>query len=773
LLDTLRNTTSAVRALLWERQSSGTPGLCQDDIASTLGVDRGTVSRALRRLRLAGEVKSRREHVTGHTYRVLVFQLTALGKERGHRSAASRIRDLPAVADLFVGRTRELAQIRAAVHRGGIVVVDGVPGVGKTALVRKAVGALSSSHLVLWTGLQPGTTPSLLADQLSRAAGVSRNGEDVDPHRFLPEAPALTTASVSAFLARHPKGVVWVLDDAQASSAPTQDALRDILAAFPRTGPHVAFVITQRELPWPVPDGATLHLSLKGLSRPDAINLTTALGLPDSRFETIFQETLGMPRYLRLASKMGISPGSTFASAVLNSLLPHQRSALIPLALSWGPLDLRSGLIPGITPDEAEGMVALAILDASDEGLQLAEPVARRLIETASWDDLIEGHRFLAMSEHLSPVERFVHACESEDTGLAFRLLSRHRNELIVAAEGRVQSSALRLSHLIPRGRKQGEVELLLAEVQRSLGDFVAASTFLERAFEQLPHDDPAAVQVAAMLSLTSLRAGHLEEAERWASQIRGLAQGHRWASVAALARGNVATYRGDFELGGSCLGEADRLARLHRQPEVRLMALHGLAFIALRKGDHRRALALAEEGLTLAEDRHRADFGRILRLVMSASKYLAGQFVEARQLSEQVLEEARATGDRTRVATALLNLAREAQRVKDPTKAIGLAREAAQVAESAQDRSLTAMCYAMLANSLKSAGRTTEARAVSKRASRIGREAGPSPSSPLIQQVVAHVQATKEPTGPRRRPSEPSRSARKGAWLLPLQRER
>lgn len=748
-MEPLSPTAEALRALLDEDLSSGGSGLSQPELASRLGVDRATVSRALRQLSAAKEVKARRDHVAGQSYRVLVYQLTFLGKSRQQRPAPTLRGQLPPGGDLFVGRAAELAELRRGIAKGGAVVVDGVPGAGKTALVRRAVAGLSRSHLILWTTLQPGTTSGTLAEVLARAAGRPPAPGSTGWGSILPPSPPLTSSAVRAFLDRNPRGVAWVLDDAQAASEGTLDALREVLEAFRPGERHVVIVVTPRELPWPLPHGASAHLTLRGLSRKDAIVLTTSLGIPEERFEPLFRETLGMPRYLRLASRVGVGETGSFASAVLGSLPPHQRSSLLPLALSWGPLPLRSGLLPGVTPDEADALVSLSVLDSSGEGLQLPGPVARRLIETAPWEEVREAHRFLARAAVLSPAERFVHAVEAEEAALAFGLIAHHRSELIDASHGRVVDAALHLSHQLPEGRRRGMVLLLLAELQRVLGDFVAASTFLQRALEQLPRDDPAAVQAASMLSLTTLRAGHIDQAERWAATLSGLGRGHRWAAAVALAQGNVATYRGDFDRGERRLLEAERLARQHRQSEVRLMALHGLLFIAARRKEYSRSLDLTQEAMQLARRLRREDFRRILEVNSLQVLANLGRHEEAIVGYRRLLVECQAAGDRTRAVTTKLSLGREMGLAGDVLEAVRLTREAVREAEAAQDTSLVALGYSKLAWYLRKQGKLAEARPLAQRALRLSREVGPSPAWSEIQDVSSQLAAEDVPAGP------------------------
>src|SRR5690606_18756265 len=73
----------------------------------------------------------------------------------------------------FVGRASELADLRALLDsarsgRGGLAVVVGEPGIGKTALVECAVA--DAAIPVLWARGREGAPPLWLWDQVVRAA---------------------------------------------------------------------------------------------------------------------------------------------------------------------------------------------------------------------------------------------------------------------------------------------------------------------------------------------------------------------------------------------------------------------------------------------------------------------------------------------------------------------------------------------------------------------------------------------------------------------------
>lgn len=739
-------TLKLLRAQLLSDQRSGGEGLTQEELAHRLGFHGATISRVLRQLQSSGELQVHRGHSPGHRYRVLVYRLVPSAQEPLEKAPAAPLPSLPDPEATFIGRTRELAQLRRGFARGGILVVDGVPGVGKTALVRRAIRSAPASRPTLWTTLHPSATPGDLWSALSGGAGPAGPSRPDPALRGPLEGPALpSAASVHPRLERLPRGLLWVVDDVHAASPPTLATLRELLAAFEPGSLRSAVLVSQRELPWPLPHPAATHLSLPGLSRRDAVVLALALGIPEKRFEQVYGETLGSPRYLRLSALEGLPQGASFADAALSILSTHQRRALVSLALAWGPLSLRSGLLPGLTPDEADALVNLSVLERNERGeLSLPEPIASRLRETTPQEQLVDTHGLLATSPSLPLPERFCHWVAAERFDLAFRTLRAHLREVVACGDPRVQGALLRLQYALPPGRQRGAVLLANAELQRLSGDFVAASTSLQRALEQLPRDDPGAVEAAAALSLTTLRAGYVDHAERWAQAVAGLSSGHRWAAVAALARAHVLTYRRDFVGGDRLLAEAEQLALRHRQPEIRLMALHARAYAAFELKELDRSLEITRRGIALADRIGRADISRMMRVGLARSLSSQGREHEALEVYRSVLTEAEKVGATPQVVSALIGMARQTAIEGRTAEAERYQRRAVAEAERTQDRSIMAHALGALAHRLQERGAFVEAEPLARRAMALAREVGPSPSSEAVREVWERAKAVR-----------------------------
>src|SRR6266851_4017308 len=93
--------------------------------------------------------------------------MTVLALER-------RTGNLPAEVTRFIGRQRELAQIRKALERSRLVTLRGAGGVGKTRLALRVAADLRMSFTDgCWlVQLSPLQAPGLLARTVSEALGL-------------------------------------------------------------------------------------------------------------------------------------------------------------------------------------------------------------------------------------------------------------------------------------------------------------------------------------------------------------------------------------------------------------------------------------------------------------------------------------------------------------------------------------------------------------------------------------------------------------------------
>ena len=717
--------------LLARAQGSGAPGLTLEELRSELGYSLSLLSPLLRRGITRGWIWGRRQHVSGRHYKVRVFKATPEGRAHLESASIPLPAPLPEAPYPFLGRSREVSEIGRGLAEGGVLLVDGVPGVGKTGLVRCALRQTWRTHSAVWTTLAPGSSSSRLLEPAVRFLSSHIPRGQVAGSGPAPSGE-LGPQDLARLLRRAKHPLVWVVDDLHNASSEALAALRSALESFTGASRNSAVLITQRELPWPVPGGPRVHVSLRGLPRRDALELAQELGLPEDRFESIYRATLGNPRYLRLSARKGVSETLPFADDVLESLSPEQRRSLLPVALSWEGLPYRALQHFGLTNEEAARLISRSVLEVTESGLRMAEPLARRLPELLPWEEVREAHaRLVAAPAGLSPSETFCHLVAAERGKEALRLLQQEPPLWMQGSPSRVYPFVLRLAYRLPPGQSRGQVFWSLAQIQRHWGDYVAASTFLERALEELPPRDPRALLAAATLSLTVLRTGHLELARRWARRASPLGKTERWLSVKLLIEGNLLAYQRNYTRAVQRFRLAEKHARAARLWDVALLAMHGLEFAELESGKTEQGLETCLRGMEFSTKRGRGDRTLPFRLDANLARLRLHRWDEAERDYRSILESAEPERARVASVLALLGLAYITGHRGDLESAENLTRQAIARAELVMDDSLTSRAYGALAEWLRRKRQLSQARHAAKRALDLSRTASPSLSLP------------------------------------------
>ena len=167
------------------------------------------------------------------------------------RSLSTRRSNLPVQLTSFVGRERDLADLRALVERHRLVTLIGTGGTGKTRLMLEVANGIADGFADgTWLAeLAPLRDPAQVASEVARALGAPE----------VPGQPALET--VEAFLAG--KELLLLLDNAE-HLVDTVATLTERLLA---TAPRLRILTTSREA-LAVSGEAVLHL--QSLSCPAA-----------------------------------------------------------------------------------------------------------------------------------------------------------------------------------------------------------------------------------------------------------------------------------------------------------------------------------------------------------------------------------------------------------------------------------------------------------------------------------------------------------------------
>lgn len=315
-----------------------------------------------------------------------------------------------------IGRVGELALVREAIEHGTSVAIVGPAGVGKTALVNRALDALPPSvHLASVFGgwaAEPvpyGALAPLLIDHRA----------DSGWH------PAAVLGTVLRQLREEAgdRPCLLRLEDAHRIDAESATVLAHLV-----TGGHVRLLATTRASPRPPQplvqlwvDGQVTRRDLDPLDESQVATLLAEhLGgdVSFSAVHALWRATAGNPRYLRelvrdaleaqqLGCRDGVwtwrgaaSPGARVGELVATQLAGRSRTELQVLELvaltEPLPVDLLLGLADPAAVDRLQDEGTLEVMTDREQTVRLAHPLhahsVRRLITVGRKQTLFESH---------------------------------------------------------------------------------------------------------------------------------------------------------------------------------------------------------------------------------------------------------------------------------------------------------------------------------------------------------------------------------------------
>jgi tetratricopeptide (TPR) repeat protein len=553
----------------------------QDGISQACGISRAHAAIELKKLRESNIVEERLSHVRRGKARRKVYFLTVVGKPRAkdvqmfvrqngiepmvdaskvspgtpsRHKAVRRSSPLPSVREFF-GRQKELESISTALSSPSFKIIDvrGIPGIGKTTLVAKAVSGVSGER-VFWHSARPWDSNVTLADALGRffsdngdrrlAAYLSSGGFELGDLSFL----------LNQELAEN--GYIFVFDDADVCPS-----LQDFLKMFRHSCGAAKIVTTSENRPGfydtsdKVARKEVFEIELGGLDVESAVALLKVRGIEGHIAVELAKVTHGHPLSLEMVTASSpveakYQVSQYFEEKFYGNLSDGERSLLQfasvfqqPFPSEAIPRDLRQTRKGSMLRESAPGRFEI---HASLRSF-VYEAMSRE--ERARWHSAAADF-YLRSGE---PQERLYHLIKAGRSLEAEMLVYRTADELL--AKGNVQRLWDMLGGLTPlKERYRPAVESFKARVASLVGRYDSAWEILER----LSRSESVPIRADALVEM-----------------------------------GKIESKRGDLAAASRLFTEA--LEAVDDLPAARSKALRGLGAVESKLGNYSKAQELLE----------------------------------------------------------------------------------------------------------------------------------------------------------------------------------
>lgn len=532
-----------------------------------------------------------------------VTDLTLAGRGALQRNAL--LEAVPPVPR-FVGRQRELDDLRARLERARIVAIRGMAGEGKSAVGAKLVRGLYPEERICWFTFDPVEKNTVDALYWSVAAFLAAAGEpllwqylqgEIEAHR-----PLDRTVRLNLFLTSlGTSGFAFCFDEVHlVAHDPEVGELFKALTRHFAGGAQDAgstFVVMGRELP---SDLEHMAVTLAGLTRADVDALLAGRDarLPDPLVARLHERTHGNPTLLELA-----------VSALERMGDDHDAMASFVESMA-GRSDVRDYLMNHIyadlAPDEQAVLDALSVFGGAVE-----REVAEETLAEGGLQGIARSVGILVQKAIVQEAESDQLSCHDLVREFCYRNLdTRSRRSLHGHAaryyEG-LRNPLRAAHHTFEQGDRERSLELLTTH-RKTIIESGGASSLLD----QFARFDP-----------------------------RDLSDDQQLALV--LAKGDALSVRGAYqqalELYTFALDDVF-------EEEARGELLTRLGSVCNELGEHERAIAYVGEALSAFEAAGLDDGGARAQRVMGAALYRLGRLDEAAAAYAAGLSLAQAVGD-------------------------------------------------------------------------------------------------------------------------------
>ena len=704
--------------------------LLEETLARELGAEPGASSRALREEIATGTISAPPRGAT-------------LG-DGSDTVPANGKHNLPAPRTSFVGRQREMVEVKRALAMTRLLTLTGAGGSGKTRLALEVARDLAGAYPdgVRLVELAPLPEGDLVARTVAEAVGVT-------------EQPGRPISDLLVAYLRD-REMLLMVDNCEHLVGDTARLVDLFLDACPR----LRILATSRE---PLGVAGELNWSMPTLSVPDgrsstveevegheSVRLFAARASYRRRDFSITSENAqavaticrrldGIPLAIELAAaRVGPLSVGQIAHRLDDSLelltdggrtsAPRQRTLRGALDWSHELLDESEKLLFSRLSVFRGGWTLEAAEEVSggEEGvLDLLSGLVEKSLVVAEVDGR-GGIRY----RMLEPIRQY--ALEKlRESGEAEQIQRRHAEHYLALVESaepelvgpgqiecfaRLDAEQSNIRAALSWSLEQGETELgqriagALRDYWFGRGQFGEGRRWLE---ESLAAGDSGsvAVRIKALdaLGLLANCQGDMERAETVAQEgLRLSAEAEVEVHVAASLRGrmgNVATVHEDYERAEEWLEEGLALCQEAGDRRIRTWLLADMTNLALARDDYRRAEEIFEEAISLARELGDALSLGILLNGLSYVFLLQGEHQRARAMSEEAVVLSRERGYVGSLVNAIDTLAWVQLQSGDRGRALTLHKEGLALSKDQDDRTTAAAYLEGLACEAATAG--------------------------------------------------------------------
>ena len=349
----------------------------------------------------------------------------------------------------FIGRDAELTRLREMLKDHRVVVVHGLPGIGKTSLAVQLKEELRTQTNVLWVQVHnDDTMPIILGQIASFLADTGRRATQ----SFLDEHPTPSLGDVHDSLYEDLsdlKGML-VFDDFQKATKPVTDLVGRLMELLEQK-PSPTLLLLSRTIPsfyernWVIVKKVVGEMRLEELDKASARKFFLGRAITEAEFERIYKFTKGAPIELELLSQSNWTIDfkeikEYRRETMWEALSVAERSVLGALSVQRGAIpqefameaSSNAGGVDTVDELRRKGLVR----DVGKDRLDVHDTVREFFYERLTVEERVSFHRLAAEAwgtrrDTEAIVRRAYHLNEAGDVEAAVKTLERQHDIII------------------------------------------------------------------------------------------------------------------------------------------------------------------------------------------------------------------------------------------------------------------------------------------------------------------------------------------------------